>query len=113
MTHPAFRDKGSKLNLPCGTRDRVCKSGTVPDVSGRLAAMVLLMTIFEGSAGVMLLRFSCVQGECSATSAGHRLAQGWVLASSPVPLQKRAWYKGSKVQRFFIAGPRGYKHSTE
>ena len=27
------------------------------------------MTIFEGSAGVMLLRFSCVQGECSATSA--------------------------------------------
>ena len=42
----------------------------------------LLMTIFEGSAGVMLLRFSCVQGECSATSAGHRLAQGWVYASS-------------------------------
>ena len=40
------------------------------------------MTIFEGSAGVMLLRFSCVQGECSATSAGHRLAQGWVYASS-------------------------------
>ena len=39
MTHPAFRDKGSKLYLPCGTRDRVCKSGTVPDVSGRLAAM--------------------------------------------------------------------------
>ena len=40
------------------------------------------MTIFEGSAGVMLLRFSCVQGECSATSARHRLAQGWVYASS-------------------------------
>ena len=40
------------------------------------------MTIFEGSAGVMLLRFSCVQGECSATSAAHRLAQGWVYASS-------------------------------
>ena len=32
--------KGSKLYLPCGTRDRVCKSGTVPDVSGRLAAML-------------------------------------------------------------------------
>ena len=31
---------------------------------------------------MMLLRFSCVQGECSATSAGHRLAQGWVYASS-------------------------------
>ena len=30
----------------------------------------------------MLLRFSCVQGKCSATSAGHRLAQGWVYASS-------------------------------
>ena len=33
MSYPAFRDKGSKLCLPCGTRDRVCKSGTVPDVS--------------------------------------------------------------------------------
>ena len=39
MTYLAFWDKGSKLYLPCGTRDRVCKSGTVPDVSGRLAAM--------------------------------------------------------------------------
>ena len=43
MTHPSFRDKGSKLYLPCGTRDRVCKSGTVPDVSGRLAAMASTM----------------------------------------------------------------------
>ena len=41
MTHPAFRDKGSNLYLPCGTRDRVCKSGTVPDISGRLAAMAI------------------------------------------------------------------------
>ena len=46
MTHPAFRDKGSKLYLPCGTRDRVCKSGTVPDVSGRLAAMISLEIFF-------------------------------------------------------------------
>ena len=43
---------------------------------------VLLMTIFEGSAGAMLSRLSCVQGKRSAFHAGRWLAQGWVYTSS-------------------------------
>ena len=67
---------------------------------------LLLMMIFEGSTGVMLLRFSCVQGECSATSAaGHRLAQGWMYASS-TKLANSSTSLGvasveTKIQRFY------------
>ena len=59
--------------------------------------------------GVMLLRFSCVQGECSATSAGHRLAQGWVYASST----KLASSSTSLDQRLLILRNRDKKLSIK